>query len=386
MPRTVLAFLLLAAAVPAQEQARQRLLRDVRLKMQVEDHQGAIGLLDRALETAPTADLLVWRGRAKSALHDPAGALEDFQAAYRKNPGARGVRVLAAQALRELGRYEEALKAYDAEVDEAGDNAATPRWARARLRELTGDYKGARADYDWIVQKNPKFHAVYLQRADLRRTEGDFAGARADYEAALAIDGRDAGTHAGLARAFFEEGDVEKARKGYDRAVTSMRYSAYGPSARGHFHLARGEWSEAKSDFLHAVDLDPAGDYDRLYLCLAYHFLGRAEHGRKRLGKHLDGRAAKEMRTTKWYAAVAGFLAGRASEEELFAAAGQGPTKWRQREQRCEAYWYAGAVRLAAGDKEGAIRHLEACVATDVRGFLEHFSAKMTLARLKKES
>ena len=47
-----------------------------------------------------------------------------------------------------------------------------------------------------------------------------------------------------------------------------------------------------------------------------------------------------------------------------FLAAAKDENKYREREHLCEAYWYVGAVQLAAGDTAKAKECFEKCVAT----------------------
>ena len=54
------------------------------------------------------------------------------------------------------------------------------------------------------------------------------------------------------------------------------------------------------------------------------------------------------------------------------------------RERHCEAYFYAGTLRLIAGDKKGAEEHFTACLGTNVKDFTEIASAAAELAALKR--
>jgi len=123
---------------------------------------------------------------------------------------------------------------------------------------------------------------------------------------------------------------------------------------------------------------DPQLEYARLYLCLAQMRLGQKEKGQEELKAYLAERKEKD----DWFTKVAGFLSGGLSEEDFLKAAADG-NKWLAREQECEAYWYAGAARLAAGDKETAKAYFEKCVATNVRNFIEWESASTALRSLQ---
>jgi lipoprotein NlpI len=53
-------------------------------------------------------------------------------------------------------------------------------------------------------------------------------------------------------------------------------------------------------------------------------------------------------------------------------------------EQWCEAYFYAGAVRLMEGDRETARDHFQMCLDTGVKNLTEHNSASAELKRIEK--
>jgi len=90
------------------------------------------------------------------------------------------------------------------------------------------------------------------------------------------------------------------------------------------------------------------------------------------------------MKTEEWLSKIGAYLAGRMTEAELLKAA-ENSDKKKDGEQHCEAYFYAGTMRLIAGDKTGATDFLERCVATGVEDFMEYRSAVAELKTLKGE-
>ena len=100
------------------------------------------------------------------------------------------------------------------------------------------------------------------------------------------------------------------------------------------------------------------------------------------MARELKKSGSSARKKDDWYGKLAAFLCDALEEEELLAAA-KGPNDHRTRELSCEACWYAGAVRLLDGDAAGAKALFERCVATDVRHFTEHQSAKAALAALR---
>jgi lipoprotein NlpI len=108
-----------------------------------------------------------------------------------------------------------------------------------------------------------------------------------------------------------------------------------------------------------------------------------------RVGKTLaevqaKARAFKERaKPTGWHERLFTFFSGEIGEGTLFKAARSDNPKT-EKEQLCEAYFFAGTVRLATGDKAGGRELLEKCLATGVSYYTEYVSAKYELERLKK--
>jgi rhomboid protease GluP len=84
-----------------------------------------------------------------------------------------------------------------------------------------------------------------------------------------------------------------------------------------------------------------------------------------------------------WPSQIGRFLAGQITEQELLAAAEDADSK-KDREQKCEAYFYIGSRHLMAGDNARAEDFFEKCVATGARDFAEYQCAKAELNALGK--
>jgi len=347
-----------------------------RSKLQAKDYKGAVADFDKAVEAEPEMGVCYFfRGLAHLSLEDQENGIKDLDRAVELGfENARGMR---ARAYRSLHRYDEAredLKAISATDpralgdlgelcetmgDLAGAIAAYKKqiesgWAesaelwtlRAAAEYNLGDTKQAYADLENAIYCNAEYGEIYFTRGRWKLLEGDLATAQKDFEKAVAAtteESRKGRALFGLARFELDSGNVEDARTHLQKIVAAN---------------------------------DPQLEYARLYLCLARTRLGEKDKGQEELRKYLAERKEKD----DWFTKVAGFLSGSLSEEDFLKAAADG-NKWLAREQECEAYWYAGATRLAAGDKETAKAYFEKCVATGVRNFIEYDSARTALSR-----
>jgi tetratricopeptide (TPR) repeat protein len=81
-----------------------------------------------------------------------------------------------------------------------------------------------------------------------------------------------------------------------------------------------------------------------------------------------------------WWQKVAEHLAGKRSAEELLKAAGT--SQW----LLCEGHFFVGLNLLSGGDRVGARKHFEQCVATRVLGFLEYEWSRAFLEQMKDDA
>jgi len=104
--------------------------------------------------------------------------------------------------------------------------------------------------------------------------------------------------------------------------------------------------------------------------------LGEQEVATKELQAY--GNTLKTGKSGDWPMKISHFLTGQLAETDFFKAADNAGKK-KDREQHCEAYFYAGSKRLIEGDKITATNYFEKCLATEVKNFNEYQSAAAEL-------
>ncbi|WP_322055337.1 tetratricopeptide repeat protein [Paraburkholderia bannensis] len=186
------------------------------------DHRGALELMDRALQHAPS-DAICWSNRALAAralgLHgeaahylrealrlnpgfadahnnlaltlrdmgDLAGAARHCRAALALNPAATDARLNLGSVLAKLGRYEEALACYREALELAGDDAALHFNMANALRAL-GDDAAAIAHYRRCVDLAPGYAAAWVNLGTALGQSGDYREAERCYREAVALE------------------------------------------------------------------------------------------------------------------------------------------------------------------------------------------------------
>ncbi len=100
--------------------------------------------------------------------------------------------------------------------------------------------------------------------------------------------------------------------------------------------------------------------------------MGQPDEATAELKEYFQNR--KTGKPDDWPAEISKFLAGQASESELFKRA-QDEKAPPGDPQRCEAFYYAGVKRLMSGDKGAAREDFQKCLATNLKDFTEYQSA-----------
>ncbi|WP_327693862.1 tetratricopeptide repeat protein [Streptomyces sp. NBC_00459] len=197
--------------------------------------------LNRSLELEPDNDpALAGRAALAAARHDFPGALKYSDQALAQNPYSERALSTRIDALVELGRYDEALKATD-EAD--AKRPGVPVFTRyAYVRELRGDVTTARRVLEQALDSaTSRGDIAYVATAlgQLAWNQGEYKPALEFYARALAADDAYLPALEGRARAQFADGDRAGAIKGMEDVVS--RYPLPGPLVElGELYEVRG--------------------------------------------------------------------------------------------------------------------------------------------------
>lgn len=221
--------------------------------------------LNRSLELRPDNDsALAGRAALAAARHDFPGALTYADQALEQNPYSERALSTRIDALVELGRYDEALKATD-EAD--AKRPGVPVFTRyAYVRELRGDVSTARRVLEQALgSASSRGDIAYVATAlgQLDWNQGEYKSALEYYARALAADDAYLPALEGRARAQYANGDRAGAVKGMEDVVS--RYPLPGPL------VALGELYEVRGD-----DGDLAKARDQYALVNAWTAIARA--------------------------------------------------------------------------------------------------------------
>ncbi|CAN5566029.1 hypothetical protein BH23CHL7_BH23CHL7_11860 [soil metagenome] len=351
-PDTVMAYVLLGNAY----------LQHVRDTGDPTNYGRADAAFAEALRREPAnVDALVGRGTLKLARHDFDGALADGQHAISLAPRNARAHGVLADALTELGRYDDAVKAVQSMVDLRPNAAAYTRVAYQR--ELRGDLEGALAAMETAFEslrggnlENREYVRVLIGDLLLRLNEPERA--EATYRASLEVAPDFVWALAGLARVHAWRGEYEPALELYQRAAAVAPLPEL-VIAAGRVQEAAGLELEARNTFelINAMRALFEANGVNVDLDLA---LFEAEHGSSARAVDMAQRAYRQQPNTRAADALAWALRSDGQLDEAERYAGEA---LRLGSREPSFHFHAGVIALDRGDPETARQRLETALA-----------------------
>jgi len=180
-----------------------------------------------------------WAGRPAAALQAPSDPLQ------------------RVRALREAGRYNEALEAAGPALG-AEPRRRDLRLERGLLLGLLRRYDEALAEYDWLLADNPADVEAFLEHAQIQALQGKHDEAEGEFRFLLALSPGLPGAAFGLGDVLVAKGDLAGARAAYLEFVRARPGDARGHARLGHVAALAGDAAEARARFEEALRLDPA--------------------------------------------------------------------------------------------------------------------------------
>jgi lipoprotein NlpI len=237
-----------------------------------------------------------------------------------------------------------------------------------------GDLDGAIAEFSKAIGLDPKNPLAYSARGNAKINTGELEDAIADHTKAIELDPTRRAPYINRGVAKVDKNDLDGAIADYSKAIALDPKGASAYLNRGNARLEKGDTAGARADYEQAIQL--AKD-EAAYARFALFVL---------MSRQKTGQPAAELSSLVrrwkpgWKKTLGQFLAGEITEGEFFELSVQGDIKT-VREQKCEAFYYSGAVRLIKGDVADARALFEKCVATQLHSFSEFQFARAELSR-----
>lgn len=227
------------------------LLQRVRETGDVNLYAQAEQALQTALSRDPrNLDALIGMGALTNARHQFSAALTWGEKARDVSPYRAAVYGVIADALTELGRYDDAADAADKMVKTRPDLASYSRVAYQR--ELRGNIEGAAQALELAISAGGSVteHTVWtrVQLGNLAFNSGELERAEATYRGALIISPNDAYAQAGLARVAAARGDTDAAIASYSQIVKRLPLPEF-VIALGELYQVTGQQAKATAQY-----------------------------------------------------------------------------------------------------------------------------------------
>ncbi len=245
----------------------------------------ALAIYESLIQNDPTlAQAHSLRGVVLLQRHDDAAALESLDRAIALSPDDHGSHINRGNALRRLGRFDEAADAFDAAI-RLSPESEVAHINLGNVRRDIGDDAAALDSYRRALSLEPSsFEAAASVAHSLQRTDADDAATIAAYRIAVELAGQlertgpqVADCHNGLGNRLASNGEIDEALEQYALALQSDADFVEAHFNTSRLLAGRAQYAEAAEALRLGLQRDPTqiGAYKHLAILLRR--LGRNE-------------------------------------------------------------------------------------------------------------
>lgn len=197
-----------------------------------------------------------------------------------------------------------------------------------------------------------------------------------DFNAALDLDPHDAEAYNSRGVVYHKLKQYELARADFDQSISLAPDRAYPYYSRGHLSYYQGRFAEAREDLESGVSLAAPEDEPYGMLWLFATLMKEGEEGGSTLRDYL-----KRQEGFAWPMPLLKLFAGEMSPENALIAA-SAPDAQKDREQKCEAYFYLGLWHQFRDERQLAREAFQKAVDSKIIKFIEYQFGLVELQRL----
>jgi lipoprotein NlpI len=213
------------------------------------------------------------------------------------------------------------------------------------------------ADFTKALELDPKNRNAYYDRGVTRTKKGDFDGAIDDFTQEIGLDANDADACYNRGHARYFKGDLNGALADINRAIALTPNLPYGYLIRGLIYRAQGDEAGASVDFQKSANSGVI--YGALWLWIVKSENGNRGIARENLSYYLNksGQSSSDV----WPAPIADFCLDQITQEAMMAKIPKGA---QEKDDSCEALFFAGVAKRLSGDNQGALDCFHQAIAT----------------------
>lgn len=238
----------------------------------------------------------------------------------------------------------------------------------------SGDQDHAIESYGEAIRLNPNFADAYFDRGTAHDFKYEYELAIKDFSKAIKLRPDDANAYLYRGNARSLSGDYANAIRDYDTAAKmAPTFSDVAVWSKGLALFNLGRFADAEAAFQLYLKRWPDYSFGVLWVYLAEAHAGKD-------GKKAFADRVRSLDPNQWPAPILQFYLGKATHDEVFAAAKIGDPAYLD-QQACEAAFYLGEFYLLSGKAEDAHRDLTQASASCPKSAAERGAAKTELDR-----
>jgi tetratricopeptide (TPR) repeat protein len=338
------------------------------------DYDRAILDYNQAIRLNPRdANSFFNRGAAYARKADYDRAIQDYDEAIRLNPNNADAFSNRGAAYAGKGDYDRAIEDYD-EAARLNPIHANALYGRGNAYRRKGDFDRAIQDYDEAIRLNPNNASAFSNRGIAYSHKREYARAIQNYDEAIRLNPSYLNAFYNRGNAYRRNGDYERAVLDYDQVIRLNPKHVNAYSNRGLARFYQGQFKAAVPDFSKALEFTPTNLYRILLLYMAQARAGsEARDGLEQATRGLD--------LTVWPGPIVTMYLGKIPDQVVFdAVADADPI--RERQKRCQAYFYIGQRLLIRQKNSEAAKMFHETVATNASTLFEYEGAQIELKHL----
>ncbi|MBY0567779.1 MAG: tetratricopeptide repeat protein [Hyphomonadaceae bacterium] len=209
------------------------------------------------LDEAARAEAQAHRGSAYREAGQVTPALRDFEAVLRVNEGNAEALAGRAYILVASGQLD-AAEVFVGRLSETGERAADAHFLTGEIAQARGDHASALASYSAAIEADRDMAIAYARRGRAKQAMDMIDEALGDFDAALNRDASLVDARAGRCwLSLQQERDLTRARSDAETAVAAAPNNVEAQLCRGILQLRGEEWTQAKSSFEAALEVEP---------------------------------------------------------------------------------------------------------------------------------
>ncbi len=275
------------------------------------------------------------------------------------------------------GNYDRALEACDEAIQSQPDLPEAFN-TRSCVFLDKAEYDRTIDDCNRAIAMKPDYAWAFCNRGSAYLGKGDSERALQDYDQALRLKPDLAIALNNRGSLFLLRRNPDRALQDYDRAVQLQPDLAMSFRNRGIAAFVDRRFSQAKQDCAEAVRQDPKDGHNLIWLYLATARDGQPDKAQ------FEGQAAT-LDLAKWPGQEIEFLRGSSTREALLAAS-HDENSYKEREQRCSAYFLIGQCELLRGDLLQAASSFRKATEFVATNCLEYLAAEAELHDLNADN